>query len=126
MQAFNRVLKAEGSVIAIFSHPCFPQGRATVSSDEEGIQYQWGFPYFEQRKCIDPPWRHFTAEFIWFHRPLSDYWKAFKSAGFNVVDLEAPRIGKERYHLAENEQKRSNSKSRPYSIAFKLQKKGNA
>ena len=126
MQAFNRVLKDEGSVIAIFSHPCFPQGRATVSSDEEGIQYQWGFPYFEQRKCIDPPWRHFTAEFIWFHRPLSDYWKAFKSAGFNVVDLEEPRIGKERYHLAENEQKRSNSKSRPYSIAFKLQKKGNA
>ncbi len=124
MQAFHRVLKDVGIVIVIFSHPCFPQGRATVSTDGESIQYQWDFPYFEQRKCIDPPWGHFTSEFIWFHRPLSDYWKAFKTTGFNVLDFEEPRITKERYHLAESERKLSNSKSRPYSVAFKLQKKG--
>ncbi len=122
MRAFNRVLKADGVAIVIFSHPCFPQGRATVSRDEDGIQYHWSFPYFEQRKCIDPPWRHFTSEFIWFHRPLSDYWKAFKTSGFDVVDFEEPRVTQDKCHLAESERKLNNSKSRPYSVAFKLQK----
>jgi len=124
MKAFYRVLKSGGVAIVIFSHPCFPQSRATVG--EDSIQYCWDFPYFEQRKCIDPPWRHFTSEFIWFHRPLSDYWKAFKAAGFDVVDFEEPRVTEERYHLAENERKLNNSKNRPYSVAFKLRKMGMA
>ena len=80
-----------GAAIVIFSHPCFPQGSATGSTDENGRHYTWKFPYFEQRKCIDPPWGHFTSEFIWFHRPLSDYWKAFKASGFDVVEFEEPR-----------------------------------
>ena len=121
MTAFHRVLRAGGVAIIIFSHPCFPQSYATVG--EDGIQYRWDFPYFEQRKCIDPPWRHFTAEFIWFHRPLSDYWKAFKTAGFDVVDFEEPRVTEDRYHLAENKRMLNNSRNRPYSVAFKLQKK---
>ncbi len=74
LHAFHRVLKTDGMAVLVFSHPCFPQGRATVSEDGEVIQYGWNFSYFEQRKCVDPPWAHFTAEFIWFHRPLSDYW----------------------------------------------------
>ena len=72
MRAFRRVLKSDGTAIVIFSHPCFPQGSATGSTDENGRHYTWEFPYFEQRKCIDPPWGHFTSEFVWFHRPLSD------------------------------------------------------
>ena len=122
MKAFNRVLRIDGVAIVIFSHPCFPQGRATASASGYGIQYHWEFPYFEQGKCVDPPWGHFTSEFIWFHRPLSAYWKAFKTAGFDVVDFEEPRVTEERHHLAENEKKLNNSKSRPYSVAFKLQK----
>lgn len=122
MGAFHRVLRVGGVAIVVFSHPCFPQGQATVSADKDGIDYHWDFPYFEQRKCIDPPWGRFTSEFIWFHRPLSDYWKAFKAAGFDVVDFEEPRVTEERYHLAENEKKLNHSKSRPYSVAFKLQK----
>jgi SAM-dependent methyltransferase len=122
MQAFHRVLKPEGVAVLVFSHPCFPQGRASDAEDGEGMRYCWSFPYFEQSKCTDPPWAHFTAEFIWFHRPLSDYWKAFTAAGFVVVDFEEPRLTKDRYHLAANEEKLKKSKSRPYSVAFKLQK----
>jgi hypothetical protein len=74
------------------------------------------------RAGIDPPWGHFRHEFVWFHRPLSDYWKAFTAAGFAVVAFEEPRVSEERYHLAENERKLRNSKTRPYSVAFKLVK----
>ena len=122
MRAFRRVLKSDGAATVIFSHPCFPQGSATGSTDENGRHYTWTFPYFEQRKCIDPPWGHFTSEFIWFHRPLSDYWKAFRASGFEVVEFEEPRLVENRYHLAESDKELNNGRSRPYSIAFKLQK----
>jgi SAM-dependent methyltransferase len=124
MHAFHRVLKAGGAALLVFSHPCFPQGSTTfVSGDGSEVSYRWTFPYFEQRKCIDPPWAHFQSEFIWFHRPLSDYWNAFTAAGFAVVDLEEPRITEDRYHLADTAKKLRNSRTRPYSIAFKLQKR---
>lgn len=123
VRAFYRVLKPGGTMVAVFSHPCFPQGRATAT-DDGGVSYQWDFPYFHQQKCSDPPWGHFTSEFIWFHRPLSAYWKAFLRSGFEVVDFEEPRISADRYHLAENQRELNNSKNRPYSVAFKLIKRG--
>jgi SAM-dependent methyltransferase len=122
MAAFHRVLKPGGVAVLVFSHPCFPQARATVSDDGDEICYRWNFPYFEQRRCIDPPWAHFTSEFIWFHRPLSDYWKTFMAAGFVVVDFEEPRVTADRYHLAKTARGLKNSQTRPYSVAFKLQK----
>ena len=70
--AFHRVLKPGGVAVLVFSHPCFPAGRATVPGNRSGATYVWGFPYFQRQKCIDPPWAHFTSEFTWFHRPLSD------------------------------------------------------
>jgi ubiquinone/menaquinone biosynthesis C-methylase UbiE len=118
--AFSRVLKPDGIAVLVFSHPCFPQGEAATI--DEATLYTWKFPYFERHKYVEPPWKHFTSEFIWFHRPLSDYWKAFKNAGFAIVDLEEPRIVEEQFHLAETEGQLQNSKTRPYSIAFKLQK----
>ena len=122
LHAFHRVLKTDGMAVLVFSHPCFPQGRATVSEDGEVIQYGWNFSYFEQRKYVDLPWAHFTAEFIWFHRPLSDYWKAFKAAGFVVVDFEEPRITAERYHLAKTARQLKDCQTCPASVAFKLLK----
>ena len=122
MNAFNRVLKLNGNAVLVFSHPCFPQGKASVSEDNEEVNYNWSFSYFERQKCIELPWGHFTSEFIWFHRPLSDYWKAFKSSGFDIVDFDEPRLTEERFHLAKNERQLQNSTTRPYSVAFKLQK----
>ena len=122
MTAFRRILKPDGVAVLVFSHPCFPQGRATVSQKGDEITYRWDFSYFEPKKCIDPPWAHFTTEFIWFHRPLSDYWKAFVAAGFVVVDFEEPRITAERYHLAKTERQLKDCQTCPASVAFKLQK----
>lgn len=121
LHAFSRVLKPGGFAVLVFSHPCFPAGQ---SSSEDGVVvYEWSFPYFEPRKCVDPPWAHFTSNFIWFHRPLSDYWKAFKAAGFVVEDFEEPRLTADRHHLADSERTRVRSSTLPFSVAFKLRKR---
>jgi len=118
---FARVLRPGGAAIAVFSHPCFPQGRAAMPTSRR-LTYTWDFPYFEHRKCVDPRWGRFTSDFIWFHRPLSDYWKAFRRAGFRVADFEEPRVLPERYHLAANPKKLLQSQKRPYSVAFRLER----
>src|SRR5215475_10187645 len=50
LHAFHRVLKPDRLAVLVFSHPCFPQGRATVSEDSEEVYYTWNFSYFESRK----------------------------------------------------------------------------
>jgi len=114
IRAFHRVLKPGGRAVLVFSHPCFPAGRATPS--RKGLAYRWDEPYFEAGKRIDPPWGH------WFHRPLSDYWKSFFDAGFRVTGFEEPRLTADRAHLALNERERERSSNRPYSVAFRLEK----
>ena len=121
MKAFHRVLKPGGVAVLIFSHPCFPAGRATPSRGHDGVTYVWDFPYFKTRKYVDPPWAHFRSEFTWFHRPLSDYWRAFIETGFAVVDFEEPRVTEDRYHLVQTKALKK-SLACPYSVAFKLQK----
>jgi len=120
VRSFYRVLRHGGIAVVVFSHPCFPA--ANSSSDDGVVDYRWEHPYFERRKHIDPPWGHFTSDFIWFHRPLSDYWKAFKSAGFDVVDFDEPRLTEDRYHLAADDRSRRRASSFPFSAAFKLRK----
>ena len=124
MQAFNRVLKVGSNAILLFSHPCFPQGKATVTEKDGTINYEWNVSYFERHQRLDPPWGHFTSDFISFHRPLSDYWKSFKASGFDIIEFEEPRITEDRFHLAQDSRKLHDAKTRPYSVAFKLQKKG--
>jgi ubiquinone/menaquinone biosynthesis C-methylase UbiE len=122
IRAFHRILKPGGEAIVVFSHPCFPQGRASVCAADGRTEYHWDFAYFQRQKCVDPPWAHFTSEFIWFHRPLSDYWKAFQAAGFRIDDFDEPRVSQENFRLAEKQGKLPAYKSRPYSVAFKLSK----
>ena len=121
VRSFHRVLRPGGVAVLVFSHPCFPQGAAHARG-EETVEYRWEFSYFDETRRVDPPWAHFRSEFVWFHRPLSQYWQAFAAAGFTVVGLEEPRIGPDRFHLAGNPRKLAKLKSRPYSIAFKLLK----
>src|SRR5438876_7404030 len=52
MRAFSRVLRIEAIAVLVFSHPCFPQGRAAVSGNGDETSYRWSFPYFERRKCV--------------------------------------------------------------------------
>ncbi|MEO8098591.1 MAG: methyltransferase domain-containing protein [Acidobacteriota bacterium] len=120
-RAFYRVLRAGGEAVLVFSHPCFPQGMA-ASGKGDAVKYGWRHSYFERRKMVDAPWGHFKSHFIWFHRPLSEYFKAFRGAGFAVEDFEEPRISEERYHLAENEKRLRNNRIRPYSVVFRLKK----
>lgn len=122
IRSFHRVLKVNGEAVVVFSHPCFPQSRSVTLDDIERVSYEWDSSYFEHEKRVDPPWNHFTSEFIWFHRPLSGYWKAFVAAGFAVVDFEEPRVTEDRYHLASSAARLAKSKTRPYSVAFKLRK----
>jgi ubiquinone/menaquinone biosynthesis C-methylase UbiE len=122
MKAFRRVLKAGGIAVVIFSHPCFPGGSATMSNSHDGVTYEWDFPYFQPQKRVDPPWAHFRSAFTWFHRPLSDYWKAFIEARFTVVDFEEPRVTADRYHLVGTDMALKKSQACPYSVAFKLRK----
>ena len=119
--SMHRVLRDGGVAVAIFSHPCFPQGERTDASDG-AASFTWERSYFERSRIVEPPWGHFTSDFIWYHRPLSDYWKAFRSAGFRVEDFEEPRLVPDRYHLAETERELHQSRMNPYSVAFRLVK----
>ena len=118
--AFHRVLRDGGAAVLIFSHPCFPAGQ--VAEAEGRLTYWWDTPYFERHRVVEPPWGHFTSDFIWFHRSLSDYWRAFTEAGFKVTDFEEPRLSEDRAHLADSPRERHKSRTRPYSVAFRLVK----
>lgn len=122
VQAVFRVLKPGGVAVLIFSHPCFPQGKADDNTENGDLVYHWDNNYFEESRQVGPPWAHFKSEFVWFHRPLSAYWKSFKSAGFTIEDFQEPRLTPDRYHLALNDRQLDNGTSRPYSVAFKLRK----
>lgn len=125
LKAFHRVLIPGGAAVAVFSHPCFPQSDAMVLKDEETITYTWPHSYFKETLRVDPPWGHFTSSFIRFHRPLSTYWRSFRESGFTVEDFQEPRVIPSRYHLADDSRKLNSSMKRPYSVAFRLEKKGN-
>jgi ubiquinone/menaquinone biosynthesis C-methylase UbiE len=45
IKTFNRVLKPNGIAVLVFSHPCFPQGKATVPKKDERVLYEWSFSY---------------------------------------------------------------------------------
>lgn len=120
--AFHRVLRPDGTAVLVFSHPCFPADKAICSEDYTAISYLWTYPYFERSRRDSEPWAHFTSNFIWFHRPLSDYFKAFRAAGFAIEDFEEPRLTPDREHLAASDKERRSSQTRPYSVAFKLRK----
>jgi hypothetical protein len=108
--------------VLVFSHPCFPQGFRSSPDGNRTYDYRWSQCYFERHKIVEGPWAHFKSDFVWFHRPLSDYWKAFRAAGFEIVEFEEPRITEDRYDLLHDEQEHLKHTRRPYSVAFQLRK----
>ena len=119
--AIYRVLKPQGIAVVIFSHPCFPLGQAEVQPDGSFGLF-WKQNYYEQSSQQSPPWKHFTSDFLWFHRPLQDYWKAFCESGFQIEDLREPRITPDKYDDAPSEKALQLYVSQPMSIAFLLKK----
>jgi hypothetical protein len=92
--------------VLAFSHPCFPQAHATRVDGKRGrVRYDWPFSYFAPQKRVDPPWRHFSGAFTWWHRPLSLYTRAFRGAGLLIDEIDEPH---------------GDGEPRPYSIAFRL------
>ncbi|MFA4987772.1 MAG: methyltransferase domain-containing protein [Candidatus Brocadiia bacterium] len=122
VRSMFRVLRPGGIAVAVFSHPCFSQGNATPVEGTDAVVYRWEQPYYEEHEQLDPPWAHFKTTFIWFHRPLSVYWRAFRDAGFVVDELDEPHITPERYPLAPDERCLRAARTRPFSIAFRLVK----
>lgn len=119
LRAFHRVLKPGGEAVLVFSHPCFPLGDGSDPDAEGAVTFTWRAPYFEERETKEPAWGHFTSEFLWYHRPLSRYWRAFRAAGFRVEDFEEPVLAQEARRDLEEEQVRRYL-MRPGSVAFRL------
>ena len=78
-ESFYRVLKCGGRAGVIIGHPCFDQHDRSK------------FSYYEERE-VSERWGFFTTPFIFYHRPLSTYWKIFRNAGFTVKEFDEPVV----------------------------------
>ena len=119
--AFHRVLRPGGKAVLVFSHPCFPQSDETLVQPDGSVTYRWPFSYFEEHELEDPPWGTLSAPIVFYHRPLSAYWRAFRKARFEVMDFDEPVVAAEPpegYDLT----RLQSARMRPLSVAFLLRK----
>lgn len=119
VQNFHRVLKPQGRAIVVMTHPCFPLG--ICEEDDDQVAYRWPFPYFGIHEVTEDPWKHFSTPFIWYHRPLSHYWRVFRAAGFQVLDFKEP-YGQLSGDDEATRQRNIRARSRPNSVVFHLQR----
>ena len=121
LNAFFRVLKPGGHAVIAFLHPCFPLQSVTYDSSSQHTEFHWDESYFSQRMVQVPPWTDvFSSNFLVFHRPISVYFKEFRQAGFNVIDMVEPVIEEGYTELPEELVKLF--RMEPISIIFMLQK----
>ncbi|MBQ7850682.1 MAG: class I SAM-dependent methyltransferase [Clostridia bacterium] len=91
-----RVLKPGGRVYVSMLHPCFDGnhergiGRQGQGETREVVVKN----YFEPREW-EAPLPGGTTSVIWRHRTLSEYVKAFVSAGLTICDMHEPRATQE-------------------------------
>lgn len=105
---FHRVLKPGGKAVCIFGHP--------FSSELSEVEN-----YFDEVKKTDR-WGPFESDFIFFHRPLSHYWKSFRKAGFTIEDFEEP-VAKDTSVAGFKPEWIASYRRKPWSVAFLLSKK---
>jgi len=102
-----RVLKTGGQAICVIGHP--------FSSE-----LAEGQNYFDEIKKVDR-WGPFDSDFIFFHRPISQYWKSFKQAGFTIEDFDEP-VAQDPTVPGFKPEWRAEYRRRPWSMAFLLKK----
>ncbi|MHA2103288.1 MAG: class I SAM-dependent methyltransferase [Candidatus Hodarchaeales archaeon] len=94
IKSFYKVMKTDGRVIIVITHPCFPQSEFTQLREDGSVHYKWEYPYIEEKKETIDPWGHFKSKFIGYNRPLSYYWKTFKKNNFLVTNFDEPVVNK--------------------------------
>ncbi|NQE70726.1 Ubiquinone biosynthesis O-methyltransferase [Nocardia gamkensis] len=93
----NRVLLPGGRLVALFSHPCFSCGPRTWISpvpDSPRPEENTGYVvdhYFRTGTYAIEGWEGFSPV-PYIHRPLKEYWQAFRGAGFAVDDFDEPVV----------------------------------
>ncbi len=118
-QSFYRVLVPGGTAVITITHPCFPLSDYTKIRSDGSVQYKWYFSYFDEKTMEDPPWKHFTSRFIWYHRPLAKYFREFKRAGFIISDFDEPMVQDPPPLPVKN---LDDHRMRPNSVIFLLEK----
>ncbi len=114
--AFRRVLRPGGVAVVIINHPCFSPPPERLS--ESVVRYTWSFSYFESHR-FEQSWGRFTTPFVYNHRSLSTYWRAFTGAGLLVEDFDEP-IVRAPPPAGCSDAMMAKYRMTPYSVAFKL------
>lgn len=104
---FYRVLKPGGHAVCVIAHPSNGDMPENLS-------------YFEEHK-VKERWGPFESDFIYFHRPISEYWKSFKRAGFSIEELEEPVVQDPNVPGFKKEWFKK-YREKPWSLAFLLKK----
>ncbi len=104
---FYRVLRPGGKAVCVIGHPC----NGDLPEDKN---------YFDENKITDR-WGPFDSDFIYFNRPISQYWKSFKSAGFKIDDFDEP-VAQNTDVPGFKEEWKESYRKQPWSLAFLLQK----
>jgi SAM-dependent methyltransferase len=92
----HRILRPGGKFVVVLTHPCFSCGPRTwerVASDSPRPEesYAYGVDRYFSHDSYLMKWDGFEPV-PYFHRPIRDYWAAFRSAGFVVQDFDEPSL----------------------------------
>lgn len=93
----HRVLRPGASLVLTLIHPCFTSGPRTWDTSppdsprREDAAALLVDDYFRRSTYLIDDWSGFSA-IPYYHRPLRDYWHAFKRQGFEVVGFDEPTI----------------------------------
>ena len=86
----RRVLKDDGRIVLVIAHPCFTS-EGIWHRDESGKKLFWRIDnYFHETARPQYPTLKVEGEMHYFHRTLTSYFKAFKTAGLSVDRLVEP------------------------------------
>lgn len=118
LRAFARVLAPGGAAVVVFLHPCFAVPDGPERLEGGGVRYTWPKPYIGRWR-FQERWGDFTSDFLTFHRPLSDWWRAITAAGLRVVDFDEPMVPPDHPDLDPRVVERA--RWTPFSVAFRLE-----